>query len=219
MNKSELQKIIREEVRKVIKETYYNPGWKLSAVQDWIETYAMNNRLNFKLVHKTNKNSTIGSHAKNNTYYVYDIGSKYGIVVRNEKVPGAPRLDQLYVIAGPKGSTLGSLIGAKTLSDGSEKDLYDMLDIVLKSEIKESTRTIKEAQQPKLEVGQIWFYPYPFNGKKKYYTKIYKIDNKGVSFIESPELTKLTSSMGLDATMPVKGFVDLILRGKAYLVK
>ena len=59
----------------------------------------------------------------------------------------------------------------------------------------------------------------PWNGKKKYYTKIYKIDNKGVSFIESPELTKLTSSMGEDATMPVEGFVDLIVRGKAYLVK
>ena len=83
----------------------------------------------------------------------------------------------------------------------------------------EVRKVIKEAQQPKLEVGQTWFYPYPFNGKKKYYTKIYKIDNKGVSFIESPELAKLTSSMGLDATMPVKGFVDLILRGKAYLVK
>ena len=131
MKKSELQKIIKEEIQKVIKETYYNPSWKLSAVQDWIETYAMNNRLNFKLVHKTNKNSTIGPHAKNNTHYVYDIGSKYGIVVRNEKVPGAPRLDQLYVIAGPKGSTLGSLIGASTLTDGSEQDLIKLLDKVI----------------------------------------------------------------------------------------
>ena len=83
----------------------------------------------------------------------------------------------------------------------------------------EISKVIKEAQQPKLEVGQTWFYPYPFNGKKKYYTKIYKIDNKGVSFKESPELAKLTSATGLDATMPVEGFVDLILRGKAHLVK
>jgi len=83
----------------------------------------------------------------------------------------------------------------------------------------EVRRIIKEAQQPKLEVGQTWFYPYPWQGKEKYYTKIYKIDNKGVSYIESPELTKLTPTTGLDATMSVKGFIELILRGKAHLVK
>ena len=86
----------------------------------------------------------------------------------------------------------------------------------LKQIIKEE---IAKQLSPKLEVGQTWFYPFPWNGKKKYYTKIYKIDNDGVSFIESPELNKLTSSMGEDATMPVEGFVDLILRGKAHLVK
>ena len=90
------------------------------------------------------------------------------------------------------------------------------LQKIIREEVR---RVVNEAQEPKLEVGQTWFYPYPWNGKKKYYTKIYKIDNKGVSFIESPELTKLTSSMGEDATMPVEGFVDLIVRGKAYLVK
>ncbi len=83
----------------------------------------------------------------------------------------------------------------------------------------EVSRVLKEAQEPKLEVGQTWFYPFPYYGKQKYYTKIYKIDNKGVSFIESPELAKLTSATGLDATMPVEGFIDLIVRGKAYLVK
>ena len=90
------------------------------------------------------------------------------------------------------------------------------LQKIIKEEI---GKVLKEAQEPKLEVGQTWFYPYPWNGKKKYYTKIYKIDNDGVSFIESPELTKLTSSMGEDLTMPVKGFIDYIVRGKAYLVK
>jgi len=49
----------------------------------------------------------------------------------------------------------------------------------------EVSRVLKEAQEPKLEVGQTWFYPFPYYGKQKYYTKIYKIDNKGVSFIES----------------------------------
>ena len=86
----------------------------------------------------------------------------------------------------------------------------------LKQLIKEE---IAKQLSPKLEVGQTWFYPFPWNGKKKYYTKIYKIDNDGVSFIESPELAKLTPTMGLDATMPIEGFVDLILRGKAHLVK
>lgn len=90
------------------------------------------------------------------------------------------------------------------------------LQKIIKEEI---SKVLNEVQQPKLEVGQIWFYPYPWNGKNKYYTKIYKIDNKGVSFIESPELTKLTSATGLDATMPVEGFIDLIVRGKAYLAK
>ena len=89
-----------------------------------------------------------------------------------------------------------------------------------KSELKQIIKEeIAKQLSPKLKVGQTWFYPFPWNGKKKYYTKIYKIDNDGVSFIESPELNKLTSSMGEDATMPVEGFVDLILRGKAHLVK
>jgi hypothetical protein len=86
----------------------------------------------------------------------------------------------------------------------------------LKQIIKEE---IAKQLSPKLEVGQTWFYPYPFNGKQKYYTKIYKIDNDGVSFIESPELAKLTPATGLDATMSVEGFIDLILRGKAHLTK
>ncbi len=90
------------------------------------------------------------------------------------------------------------------------------LQKIIREEVR---RVVNEAQEPKLEVGQTWFYPYPWNGKNKYYTKIYKIDNKGVSFIESPELAKLTSATGLDATMPVEGFIDLIVRGKAYLVK
>jgi hypothetical protein len=89
-----------------------------------------------------------------------------------------------------------------------------------KSELKQLIKEeIAKQLSPKLEVGQTWFYPFPWNGKKKYYTKIYKIDSDGVSFIESPELNKLTSNMGLDATIPIEGFVDLILRGKAYLVK
>jgi hypothetical protein len=89
-----------------------------------------------------------------------------------------------------------------------------------KSELKQLIKEefIKQSL-PKLEVGQTWFYPYPFNGKQKYYTKIYKIDNDEVSFIESPELTKLTPDVGLDATMPIEGFIDLILRGKAHLIK
>jgi len=131
MKKSELQKIIKEEIQKVIKETYYNPEWKLTSVQSSLEKYAKDKQLNLKLIHKTNKNSPIGKHTKTNTYYVYDIGDKYGIVVRNEKVPGAPRLDQLYVIVGPKGSTLGSLVGASTLTDGSEQELTKLLDKVI----------------------------------------------------------------------------------------
>ena len=89
-----------------------------------------------------------------------------------------------------------------------------------KSELKQIIKEeIAKQLSPKLKVGQTWFYPFPWNGKKKYYTKIYKINNDGVSFIESPELNKLTADMGLDATMPIEGFVDLILRGKAYLIK
>ncbi len=127
--------VVRSSLDRVVgplKETYYNPEWKLTTVQSWLDGYAKKNNIPFKLIHKTDKNSTIGRHAKTNTYYVYDIGDKYGIVVRNEKVPGAPRLDQLYVIAGPKGSTLGSLVGASTLTDASEQELHKFLDKILK---------------------------------------------------------------------------------------
>ena len=88
-----------------------------------------------------------------------------------------------------------------------------------KSELKQLIKEeINKQLLPKLEVGQIWFYPHPWYGKEKYYTKIYKIDNDKVSYIESPKLTKLTPDVSEDATMPVEGFIDLILRGKAYLV-
>jgi hypothetical protein len=43
------------------------------------------------------------------------------------------------------------------------------LQALIREEIR---KVIKEAQQPKLEVGQIWFYPFPWYGKEKYYTKI-----------------------------------------------
>jgi len=132
MKISELRKLIREEVAKATNETYYNPEWMLTNVQDWIETYAMNKRLNFKLVHKTNKKSTIGPHAKENTYYVYDVGTNCGIVIRNEKVKGAPRLDNLYVYLGAKGSGVGSLVSATTLTDASENDVHDAMDKKIK---------------------------------------------------------------------------------------
>ena len=131
ISESQLRNIIKEEIQKVLKETHYNPEWKLTSVQSWLEKYAKDRQLNLKLIHKANKNSLIGKQTKTNTYYVYDIGDKYGIVIRNEKVPGAPRLNELYVIAGPKGSTLGSLIGASTLTDGSEQDLIKLLDKVI----------------------------------------------------------------------------------------
>ena len=131
MNKQELRDLIKEEIQKVLKETHYNPEWKLTSVQSWLEKYAKDRQLNLKLIHKTNKNSPIGTHTKTNTYYVYDIGDKYGIVVRNEKVPGAPRLDQLYVYLGAKGSGLGSLVNATTLTDSSEKELHDTMDKVI----------------------------------------------------------------------------------------
>lgn len=130
MKKSELQKIIREEISKALKETYYNPEWKLTSIQDWIETYAMNNRLNFKLLKKVDKKSGTGSKT---TFYVYDIGDKHGIVIKDDKVAGAPRLSEIDVIVGLKGSALGSLSKSYTISgtDGSQQELIKLLDKVL----------------------------------------------------------------------------------------
>ena len=130
MKTSELRKLIREEIRKSLKETYYNPEWKLTSIQDWIETYAMNNRLNFKLVKKVDKKSDTGSKT---TFYVYDIGDKYGIVIKDSKVAAAPRLSEIDVIIGVKGSTLGSLSKAFTISssDGSQPELTKLLDKIL----------------------------------------------------------------------------------------
>ena len=131
MKSSRLREIIREEIAKAVKETYYNPEWKLTAIQDWIETYAMNNKLNFKLVKKVDKQSPGGSKT---TFYVYDIGSNYGIVVKDDRVAGAPRLSDIHVIIGTKGSGLGSLTNATSItsSDGNEEYLYKTLEKVLK---------------------------------------------------------------------------------------
>ena len=131
MKKSELQKIVQEEIQKVLNETYYNPEWTLQKIQDWIETYAMNNKLNFKLVKKLDKSSAYGSKT---TFYVYDIGNNYGIVIKDDKVAGAPRLSDIEVIIGTKGSGVGNLTNATRMnsSDGNEQYLYKTLTNIVK---------------------------------------------------------------------------------------
>ncbi len=131
MKSSRLREIIREEIAKAVKETYYNPEWKLTAIQDWIETYAMNNKLNFKLVKKVDKQSPGGSKT---TFYVYDVGNNYGIIIKDDKVAGAPRLSDIDVIIGTKGSEVGKLSNAVIMngSDGNEEYLYKTLAKVLK---------------------------------------------------------------------------------------
>jgi hypothetical protein len=127
MKSTELKQIIREEIRKVLKETYYNPEWKLTSIQSWIEKYAKSKQLNFKLIKKVDRSSGSGSKT---AFYVYDIGDKYGIVIKDDKVAGAPRLSEIDVIVGVKGAVLGSLSKSLTMTgaSGTEKELYKMLD-------------------------------------------------------------------------------------------
>jgi hypothetical protein len=129
MKLSEIRNTIKEEIQKALKESYYNPAWKLTSIQSWIQGYADKNKLPFKLLKKVNKQD-LGSKI---TYYVYDIGDIYGLILKDTKVAGAPRLSGIDVIVGTKGSTLGSLSKALTQSEseGDEKALYDLLDKVI----------------------------------------------------------------------------------------
>ncbi len=86
-------------------------------------------RLNIKLVKKDTINKASGSKT---AVFIYEVGTTHGIIVLDHKVAGAPRLSEIEVVAGTKGSTVGSLSKTLTLSDGSEKMLYTMLDKVLK---------------------------------------------------------------------------------------
>jgi hypothetical protein len=137
MKKSELQKLIREEIAKVMTETYNNPEWKLSSIQGWIKTYAKNKGLNLNLVKQVDKKtdtgrSFAGSKSKT-TFYIYDIGDKHGIVIKDDKVAGAPKLSEIDVIIGLKGSTPGALSKSHSISsrDGSNQELTKLLDKVL----------------------------------------------------------------------------------------
>ena len=64
---------------------------------------------------------------------MYDIGDTHGLILKDTKVAGAPRLSGIDVIVGTKGSTIGSLSKALTQSEseGDEKALYDLLDKVI----------------------------------------------------------------------------------------
>lgn len=185
MKKQELQNLIREEIRKVLKETYYNPEWKLTSIQDWIETYAMNNRLNFKLLKKVDKKSDTGSKT---TFYVYDIGDKHGIIIKDDKVAGAPRLSEIVVIIGLKGSALGSLSKSYTISgtDGSQQELIKLLDKVL---------GIKEGQE--LTEGNIMIFSYAKPYKKPDASKIRAEADKYIKFLQSKNFNVHTGSDAL----------------------
>lgn len=114
----------------VVNETYYNKEWNLTNIQSWITTYANENRLNLKLVHTATKNS--GNSKSKTTFYVYDLGDKFGIVIIDSKVEGAPRLSDIEVAVGVKGSAVGSLTKSFKISDSSEKDLADTINKVTK---------------------------------------------------------------------------------------
>ena len=143
MKKYQLRNLIREEIRRIISEektlasesvvneTYYNKEWNITNIRSWIETYAMNNKLELKLVKTMVKNSP-NSKSKT-TFYIYDLGDKFGIVVIDVKVEGAPRLSEIEVAIGVKGSTLGALTKSYMLTqDSSEKELNTTLDRVTK---------------------------------------------------------------------------------------
>jgi len=111
-------------------ETYYNKEWNLTNIQSWITTYANENRLELKLVNRIDKKSS-NSKSKT-TFHIYDLGDKFGIVIIDDKVEGAPRLSEIEVAVGIKGSALGSLTKSFKISDSSEKGLADMMDKVTK---------------------------------------------------------------------------------------
>jgi|DEB19_MinimDraft_3_1074340.scaffolds.fasta_scaffold08485_2 hypothetical protein len=169
-----------------LKETYYNPEWKLTSIQDWIETYAMNNRLNFKLLKKVDKKSGTGSKT---TFYVYDIGDKHGIVIKDDKVAGAPRLSEIDVIIGLKGSALGSLSKSYTMSGsgGSQQELIKLLDKVL--------GPIKEGQE--LTEGNIMIFSYAKPYKKPDASKIRAEADKYIKFLQSKNFNVHTGSDAL----------------------
>ena len=182
MKKSELQKLIREEITKVMTETYYNPEWKLSSIQGWIKTYAKNKGLSLNLVKQVDKKtdtgrSFAGSKSKT-TFYIYDIGDKHGIVIKDDKVAGAPELSEIDVIIGLKGSTPGALSKSHSISsgDGSNQELTKLLDKVLLDKI---LGTIKKGT-----------------------------DSKPIEEFEDTKLAEILNNIGYPATR-VEGYRDI----------
>jgi len=109
-----------------LNETYYNKEWNLQSIVSWVKDYANEHNLDLKEIHKEVRNSKISRSKTNIT--IYDIGDKDGIVILDDHVEGAPRLNSIKVILGEKGSSVGSLKNAIRLDDTTKSDLLKTFD-------------------------------------------------------------------------------------------
>ena len=127
MYKDLIRKLIKEE----LDEVYYNKSWSVSNIKKWLETYSKTNNVPLKLT-GTKK----GSGMSDVTLYFYKLGDR-DIVVKNVKVPGAPRLNDVDVYIGKmEGSNMNykdGRGGTMNSMGGDEDGFMKLLDKSIKS--------------------------------------------------------------------------------------
>lgn len=131
MKKSELQALIREEIKKAIQsEVYYSPSWSISNIKTWLETYAKSKNVPLKALGK----KKLGG-MSDVTLYMYKLGDR-DIALKHVKVPGAPRLNDIDVYVGKlEGSSMNFKDGrGGTMNSvgGDEDGFIKLLDKSLK---------------------------------------------------------------------------------------
>jgi hypothetical protein len=111
-------------------EQFLNEGYGVQAIDNSLKAYAESNDLIFK---KVNAETKKGSYGSNTTFTVYQLGSKF-IVVKNEKVAGAPRFNSVKVFI-----TETSTLDGKALASSEPYDEYELKAFLGKHDFKGDT--------------------------------------------------------------------------------
>ena len=127
MYKDLIRKLIKEE----LDEVYYNKSWSIANIKKWLETYAKSNNVPLKAT-GTKK----GGGMSDVTMYFYTLGDR-DIVLKNVKVPGAPRLNDVDVYVGKMEGTMMNYKdgrgGTMNSMGGDEDGFIKLLDKSIKS--------------------------------------------------------------------------------------
>ena len=130
MNEGEILIMSSKKKKKTNEMAYYNKEWTLTNILTWINDYCKTNGIPVKQISKAPFTSSATGQTAG-TRHIFSAGDK-GISVKDIKVPGAPRLNDIEVYVGDLVS--GTVKNALMVSSvHSKNDLIKVMDKIFKA--------------------------------------------------------------------------------------